>query len=261
MLTVRNAARERLEQGELALGAGIKLARTVEIAKLMKTAGYDWLFIDLEHGAMSLDNACQISVAALDAGLAPIVRVPSGEYSMATRALDNGALGIVLPHVNSVDEARRAVERLKFPPMGHRSIAGALPQLDYQSVKTTELVESLNAASLVIAMIESPEAVEIADQIAAVPGIDILLIGTNDLCAEMGIHGDVGNPRVVEAYKQVGEACRKHNKWLGMGGVYIEDIMQRYIGLGVRLILSGNDLTFLLAASKARAGFLRKIAL
>src|SRR5437899_1772976 len=87
METVRNPARERLERGELSLGVGVRLSRTVEIVKAMKTAGFDWLFIDLEHGPLTLDTASQISVAALDAGIAPIVRVPYGEFSMATRAL------------------------------------------------------------------------------------------------------------------------------------------------------------------------------
>src|ERR1041385_1701716 len=150
METVRNLARERLERGELSLGVGIKLARTVEVAKAMKTAGFDWLFIDLEHGSLTLDTACQIAVGALDAGLAPIVRVPNGEYSMATRALDNGALGIVIPHV------------------------------DYRSVKIGELTKSLNAATLISVMLETPRAIGNAKEIAAVPGIDVLLIGTND---------------------------------------------------------------------------------
>jgi 2-keto-3-deoxy-L-rhamnonate aldolase RhmA len=151
------------------------------------------------------------------------------------------------------------VEKLKFPPIGHRSIAGAVPQFDFQPVKATEFVETLNAASLVVAMIESPEAVAIADGLAAVPGIDILLIGTNDLCAEMGIHGDLANSQIADAYQKVIAACLKHNKWAGMGGIYVEDIMQRYIDLGVRFILSGNDISFLLTASKARASFLRNI--
>ena len=132
METVRNLARERLERGELSLGVGIRLARTVEVAKAMKTAGFDWLFIDLEHGSLTLDTACQIAVGALDAGLAPIVRVPNGEYSMATRALDNGALGIVIPHVDSAEEAREVVSKLKYPPEGHRSVAGGVPQFDYR---------------------------------------------------------------------------------------------------------------------------------
>src|SRR4051794_5528916 len=103
-MTIRNPARERLERGELSLGMGVRMSRSVEIAKLMKTSGYDWLFLDLEHSAMTLDAAAQISVAALDAGIAPLVRVPAKQFTMATRALDCGALGIVMPHVDTADE-------------------------------------------------------------------------------------------------------------------------------------------------------------
>ena len=112
MSAVRNVAREKLEQGQLALGVGIRMTRSVEIAKAMAVAGFDWLFLDMEHGVMSLEACAQISTAALDAGIAPIARVPNGEYSIATRALDNGALGIVMPHVDSAAEAREvAAER------------------------------------------------------------------------------------------------------------------------------------------------------
>jgi 4-hydroxy-2-oxoheptanedioate aldolase len=259
MLNVHNSARERLESGDLALGVGIRLARSAEIAKIMKSAGFDWLFIDLEHGAMSLESAAQICVAALDAEIAPIVRVPNGEYSMATRILDNGALGIVIPHVNSGQEAELVVERLKFPPVGHRSMAGNAPQLDYQPVKPAEYAATLNATTLIVVMLETPEAIERADAIAAVPGVDVLLVGTNDLCAEMGIAGDFGNPRVEHAYKTVVAACRKHGKWAGLGGVYDETIASRYIELGVQMILAGSDLPFMLSAARARSRFLRKL--
>src|ERR671918_3073006 len=103
MSTVRNIARERLERGELSLGVGVRVVRGVEIAKAMKSAGYDWLFVDLEHGALSIETASQICLAALDAGIAPIVRTPSGEFSVATRLMDNGAMGIVVPHVETAE--------------------------------------------------------------------------------------------------------------------------------------------------------------
>ena len=102
-MTIRNPARERLSKGELALGIGLRQARTVDIAAAMATCGYDWLFIDLEHGTMPLDTAVQIAVAALSAGIAPLVRVPSQDYALATRALDGGALGIVMPHVDTAE--------------------------------------------------------------------------------------------------------------------------------------------------------------
>ena len=132
-MTVRNVAREKLEQGHLSLGVGIRTTRSVEIAKMMATAGFDWLFLDMEHGTMSLDACAQISAAALDAGIAPIARVPNGQYSIATRALDNGAMGIVMPHVDTAAEAREVVEKLKYPPIGHRSVGGWGPH--YQLAK------------------------------------------------------------------------------------------------------------------------------
>src|SRR5580692_5081780 len=101
MHTVKNGARERLEGGGLALGFGIRVARSVEVARAVRTVGFDWLFIDLEHGAMSIETAAALAIAGLDAGVAPLVRIPKSEYSLATRLLDNGALGIVTPHMET----------------------------------------------------------------------------------------------------------------------------------------------------------------
>src|SRR3954463_10159078 len=121
-MTIRNPARERLERGELSLGMGLRTTRTVDIASALTTCGYDWLFIDLEHSAISLETAAQLSAAGLDAGIAPLVRVPAKQYWMATRALDSGALGIVMPHVDTAEEAREIVDHLRYPPQGHRSV-------------------------------------------------------------------------------------------------------------------------------------------
>ena len=103
--TLRNPARERLEAGEFALGVGIRQSRNVDIAAIMMASGYDWLFLDLEHNSMDLDTAVQISVAALGAGIAPIVRVPAGQFWLATRVLDGGALGIPLTHLENPNAA------------------------------------------------------------------------------------------------------------------------------------------------------------
>ena len=108
-------------------------------------------------------------------------------------------------------------------------------------------------------MIETPTAVANADAIAAVPGIDVLLMGTNDLCAEMGIHGQFGHDRVVEAYRALIAACKKHGKFAGIGGVYTEDLLPRYIEMGVRFVLAGQDGPFMMAAASARTAFMRKI--
>ena len=256
-----NHTKRTLAEGGIAIGMGLRLARSVDIATIGKTCGYDWLFIDMEHNSMDVDNASQIAMASLAVGITPIVRVPGKEHFHATRLLDSGAQGIVVPHVDTVEEAERAVAYCKYPPKGHRSAMGTLPQFAYQSVPVGEATKAANEETLVIVMVESPEAIERVDAIAAVPGIDSVLIGTNDLCAELGIPGKFDDPKVEDAYRKVVAACKKAGIHPGMGGVYDPKLMEKYIGYGMRLILSGGDISFLMAGAKQRAEFLKGIKL
>lgn len=254
---VHNAAKARLAAGELALGVILRQARTVDIAPAMKACGYDWLFLDLEHNSMDLDMAVQISVAALGVGIAPVARVPARQLWMATRVLDGGGLGIVVPHVDTPDEAATIAAALRYPPLGHRSVAGGLPHLRYETHPLAETCAAINAATLVIVMLETPQAVANADAIAAVPGIDSLLIGTNDLAMELGIPGRFDDERIVAAYQAVVDACRKHGKHAGVGGIADHALLRRYIEMGVRLVLPGSDLGFLQSAAAATAATMR----
>ena len=261
MVTVRNTAKERLEAGGLALGMGVRMSRTVDIAKAMKTCGYDWLFIDMEHSSMDLDTAAQISVASQSAGITPVVRVPGFEHHHASRVLDGGAQGIVVPHVDTPETAARIVRQCRFPPLGRRSVVGGLAQLDFAAVPVGEATEAINASTLIVVMIETPEAVENVDAIACVEGVDGLLVGTNDLCMEMGMPGRVGDPAVMEAQAKVIDACRRHGRFPGLGGVYDPALMKRYIEMGMRFVLCGNDLSMLMAGAGGRARQLRALAI
>jgi len=256
-----NHTKRRLAEGKLALGMGLRLSRSVDIATIGKTCGYDWLFIDMEHSSMDLDTAAQIAMASLPVGITPIVRVPGKEHHHASRILDAGAQGIVVPHVDSVEEAERAVAYCKYPPLGKRSAMGALPQFAYHGVPVAEALPVANQETLVIVMLETPDAIAKAEAIAAVPGLDVVLIGTNDLCAEMGIPGEFDDKRVEDAYRTVIAACRKHGKHPGMGGVYEPRLMEKYIGYGMRFILSGGDLSFLMAGARERANLLHGLKL
>ena len=254
-----NKTKSRLRDGKLALGMGLRQARTVDIATIAGTCGFDWLFIDTEHNSMSVDTACQIAMAAIATGVTPLVRVPGHEHHHCARALDNGALGVVVPHVDTPAQAKAVADACRYPPVGKRSIAGNMPALGFAALPVGEATARMNEENLVVVMLETPQAIDNADAIAAVPGIDVLLIGTNDLCAEMGIHGDFGNPRVPAAYEKVIAACKKHGKFPGMGGVYDPALMKKYVAMGMRFILSGNDLAFLMAAAKERATMLRAL--
>ena len=261
MESIANHAKQRLAAGELALGMGVRQSRTVDIATVAKTCGFDWLFIDMEHSSLDVDLASQLAMAALGAGITPLVRVPGHEHYHASRLLDNGAQGIVAPHVDTVEEAKRIASACRYPPIGHRSVAGAQPQLGFRSVPVGEATELVNAATLVVVMLETPKAIANADAIAQVEGIDVLLIGTNDLCAELGIHGNFTDPRVEDAYRAVVAACRKHGKHPGMGGVYEPKLMEKYIRAGMRFILSGSDLSFMMDGARARTELLRAVKL
>jgi 2-keto-3-deoxy-L-rhamnonate aldolase RhmA len=206
---------------------------------------------------MPLDTAVQISVAALTADISPIVRVPARQYSLATRVLDGGALGIVMPHVDTAEEARAIVDHLKYPPLGHRSMAGGMAYFGFRAVPTGEAAATMNRETLLVVMLETPHAVANAEAIAAVEGVDVLLVGTNDLMMEMGFPGQFGHPEVARAYQTVVAACRKHRKWPGMGGVYTEELLAKYVAMGMRVIIAGNDLGMLMAGASQRAKFLR----
>jgi 2-keto-3-deoxy-L-rhamnonate aldolase RhmA len=261
MEPVPNQTKRRLAAGELALGMGARQSRTVDIATIAKTCGFDWLFIDMEHSSMDVDLASQLAMAALGAGITPLVRVPGHEHYHASRLLDNGAQGVVAPHVDTVEEAQRIARACRYPPLGHRSIAGAQPQLGFRTVPVGEATKLVNEITLVVVMLETPKAIANADAIAQVPGVDVLLIGTNDLCAEMGIPGQFTEPRVEDAYRKVIAACAKHGKHPGMGGVYEPKIMEKYIRLGMRFILSGSDMNFIIAGARARAKALGEVPL
>ena len=257
MTAVPNHALRQLRAGKLAIGLGLRQARTVDIAQIAKTCGYDWLFIDCEHNSMDLDTAAQIAAASLAVGITPIARVAGFEHWHASRILDNGAQGIVFPHVDTASDAKRVADACRYPPVGKRSMGGGLQQLGFASMPLADAARIVNEETLVVVMLESPQAIARCDEIAAVPGIDALLIGTNDLCFEMGIPGQFNDPRVAEAYTKLIAACKKHGKFAGMGGMYTAELLERHINMGVQLILSGSDFSLLMQAAGARAKLVR----
>jgi 2-keto-3-deoxy-L-rhamnonate aldolase RhmA len=259
MPVVENITKRKLQANQLALGFGVHHLRTSATAALAAATGHDWLFIDMEHGAFSVHEATQLCLAALPTGVTPIVRVAAGALDEGTRGLDNGALGVVIPHVDTVEQARTIARAFRYPPVGNRSWGGPPAAFGFRAPANAEAQAALNAEILVVAMIESPEGVKNAGAIAAVEGIDALLIGTSDLTAEMGISGQIMHPRVQDAYRITGEACRAHGKALGMGGIYDKDAATHYIRGGARFVLTGSDHTYLMAGAQARTDFLKSV--
>lgn len=262
MALIPNRCLERLRAGETALGFGLFHLRTVAAAQLALTAGYDWLSIDMEHGAFSVHEATQISLAALNVGISPIVRIGpgTGAFGEGTRALDNGAQGLIIPQVSKGEEAAHIVQAFRYAPEGGRGWGGSAPQFGYAPPPVGEAQASLNRETLLVVVIETAEGVANAEAIAATPGIDVLLIGASDLSVDLGIAGKYDAPEIQQAFADVGAACRRHGKTLGMGGVYDETWTARYMALGARFVAGGADHGLLMSAAKSRAQFLRRLA-
>ncbi len=260
MAIVKNRTKHKLYAGEIAYGFGLMHLRSVAAPVLAAATGHDHLFIDMEHGAFTIQEATQLCIAALSAGVAPIVRVCAGALDEATRLLDNGALGIVVPHVDTPAQARRAADAFHYPPMGTRSWGGPAALFGYVTPHVAQAQKAINDEILTVVMLESPEAIANADAIAAVPGVDVLLIGSYDLTSAMGIAGEMSHPKLVAAYEAVAAACKKHGKILGMGGIDDEENAVRYIRMGARFLSSGSDHSYIVAGAKARLGFLREVA-
>lgn len=259
MALAPNQTKRRMQAGRLALGFGVHHLRTAAAPALAAATGHHWMFLDNEHGAFSVHEIAQLCIAALPVGVTPLVRVCAGAIDEATRALDNGAQGIVMPHVDTAAEARRIAEAFHYPPRGRRSWGGPPAIYGYRAPAMAEAQAAINDEILTVVMVESPEAVRNAAEIAAVEGVDVLLIGTSDLSSELGIAGQMGHPQIIEAYRAVGAACTRHGKVLGMGGVYDEENASRYVGMGARFVLTGNDHSYLLMGAEARSAFFNRL--
>ncbi len=166
---VPNPVVQRFADGEAALGLGIQQLRSVAAVGLAKRCGFHFLFIDLEHGPLSCAMAVDIAAAGLPASMPELVRVPGKDSPDIARLLDGGAQGIVVPHVDTPEEARAVADACKYPPLGRRSFFGLQPQFGYQRVPVHEAMEQANPQVLSVVMLESPEALRHVREIAAVP--------------------------------------------------------------------------------------------
>ena len=257
---IKNRLKQRLQLGQLGLAIIIKQVQTAEMALAAKTCGYDSIYIDLEHSVISEHAAAQMALMALHTQITPIVRVPSLEAPAMNRILDAGAMGIVAPHVENAQQARQVVRACKFAPLGERSVAGAWPHFSYAAMPAEEIRRTLNDETLVVVMLESPQAVANADDIAAVQGVDVVHIGSTDLCDALGIPGQFAHPSIEQAFQSVLNVCRKHGKICGAGGLgSAPEVAQKMIQKGVRFITAGNEWAFMMQAAKQRATQLRAL--
>ena len=240
---------EELRSGGRAVGTMIRLVRNPGIAWIARQAGLDFIMLDLEHGSSSLETLADVAASGRGAGIEVFVRVPELLKGYVSRALDCGCTGVMVPMVGTGRQAQLLAGWSKYAPAGKRGLGSSGNYTNFAAVKSSEASAFMSAANdkvLAIAQIETAEAIEEIERIAAVPGIDALLIGPNDLAISLGHTGDLENPSVLAAIDNVAEAAGRHGKIFGMHGP--DALMERYLPAGLRLIMSKLDISMLLGA-------------
>ena len=206
-----NTVKKALAEGQVQLGAGFGLLRSPDVARIYADAGLHWAFIDTEHGGFDLETVQDICRFAVLVGLCPIVRVAEMQYSLVARALDAGAEGIIFPRVESPELLAKAISWTKFPPVGVRGYGLTPLQVGHAKATIPQVIEHLNANTMVVLQIETKYAVEIRDDLLSVPGIDAVMIGPADLSVSLGVGGEFLHPSMVEAMEKIRDSCVAHN--------------------------------------------------
>jgi len=251
-----NAAQARLQAEELALGLIVRIARSPEIARVARATGHDFLFLDAQHAAFSPETVGSIAHAAQGCGVAPLVRVRSCDDPSLSLYLDVGASGIIVPNVDSPEEARRAVRAAKFAPLGGRSMPGPLALLDFRPADH-KAARAINDATLLVCMIETRRGVANAEAIAAVNGVDVLHVGCVDLLHDFGEPHALGAPDFTAAVEHVVAAARRCGKFAGVGGDRDPERQAHYLRAGARFLTTQTDVGLLMAEGARIAGRLR----
>jgi 4-hydroxy-2-oxoheptanedioate aldolase len=258
----RNPVKEKLARGEVVVSMAVRIVPGIEMVRIAKSAGFDMLYVDLEHSALSMQTTSQMSIMGLEAGVPVFVRVPAYTPDYVSRVMDGGALGVIAPGVRSAGEAKQVVDAVKYPPVGSRGLGPNLPLMQYRIFPPAEALPAMNDATMVIVQFESGAALEAMEEIVAVPGVDMILIGTNDMLADMGLPGQYDHPKVEDAYKRTITCCRKHGKHVGVGGFGSRpDLVEKYVKMGGRFVSTGTDLAFLIGECGKRVKQVRDIAL
>ncbi len=240
-----NSVKKALREGRFQMGCGFGNFRSAEIPKLLAAAGFQWTFIDTEHGNFDLETVNDLCRVANVMGLCPIVRVADPQYGLVARALDCGAGGIIFPRMEDPKQIETAISWTVFPPHGIRGFGLAANNADYEALNFTQLMDHFNANLMRVVQIESVRAVEALDEILSLPGFDTIMIGPADLSISLGVPGVMDHPKMIETIEKVRDGCRRHGK---VPGIHTRNpAMARFWkDRGMLFVGCSNDLAMLL---------------
>ena len=241
-----NSLKEVLGSGGIAAGIMVRNSRDAEIGMLMKRAGVDFVLIDNEHSAMSLETLGMLCTVFRLAGVPPIVRVPDADYHLIAQRLDAGAQGIMVPRVKTRAEVEHIVACAKYPPEGIRGSAVRPIFTDYDTTGSSAGdLQWINDNIFIAIQIETREAMENLDDILSVPGVDATIMGPQDLSIALGVPGEHRHPKLLDAIDQMIAACGRHGVAPGIHLRSVEHLLE-YRAKGMRLLPCSTDIEFML---------------
>ena len=250
----KNLTRTKLATGQAVTGLVLQMIRSAELARIFAAAGFDYLFIDTEHGGFNPETVQDVASAAREADITPFVRVTELKYSLVARALDLGAQGIIFPRVEDPAILREAIGWTKFPPLGTRGFGLGPPQIGYQPATMPAIIDHANAENMNIVQFETVRALERCDELLAIPGVDVGMIGPADLSISLGIPGEFKHPRLVAAIEGFRDACQRHGVVPGIHCPGVE-MAREWLDRGMRLVGCGGEINLLLdRARQLQAG-------
>jgi 2-keto-3-deoxy-L-rhamnonate aldolase RhmA len=249
--------RKRILAGECVYGMMIRQARDPGAPAIFAAAGFDFVFIDMEHGNYSMETVADLIRGAKSAGIATIIRVPHLETHFISRVLDAGAEGIMVPMTSTRQKAEEIIRFSKYAPLGQRGFGAQLGQTDYKPLKVSEFMKEANENTLIVAQIETREAIENIEAILDVEGIDVGLIGPNDLSISMGIPDQMGSEIITKAIDKVVESAKKKGK---ASGIHIGNIeaLKKWRTKGMTVLAFSTDIGFMYNASKSNLEELKR---
>jgi 2-dehydro-3-deoxyglucarate aldolase/4-hydroxy-2-oxoheptanedioate aldolase len=245
----KNTVKERLKTGGLVYGTSLGGCLEPEISIVLAAAGVEFFFIDTEHSVTTYPQIQGLCRTARGAGVIPLVRITRNEPSLISRALDVGAMGIIVPQVHSASEASAAMDALKFPPLGHRGFGLGTIVTDLKGNSAQEEVNSANRETMAVMMIESQEGLQVVDEIAAVPEVDALFVGPYDLSLSLGILEQFDSPLFLTALEKVIQAGTNAGIAVGLQSKDLS-LLKRAREMGARFIIYSSDYSVLLSGYK-----------
>ena len=244
-----NPVKSALASGKPQVGTWLSFG-DVFSARLMARVGFPWLTADLEHSPIDWQTASLMFATIADSGCVPLARVPRGDHDLIKRCLDGGAMGIVVPMVNTVEEAKTAIAAAKYPPAGNRSIGGSIPALNFQAA-VGDYYSKANDNVLVILQTESPEGVDNAEEIYSLPGVDAIFVGPNDLFWQMKPEdgSDPTSDEFEAMLQRILAAGKKTGTPVGLHTQSVEDV-ERRIAEGWQFIALQSELKMMVSKAQ-----------